>query len=329
LTRAADSGDDMAVYAGQLPKAIDSANYQIYVGDAWTEPAQIQVTELPNIDVQLTATPPSYARSAAQADSDSALGSRQISVIEGSQIDLRLLCANKQLSEVTVSIDGSKYQLKPEHSSPASDQDRADHPGHHWQLDATDTPFARVEKPLRYEIQVIDEDELQLEQPIQGFIRIKADQKPRVTAEVITHVVLPTATPTIKFHAVDDFGVKQVLVHLEPAGEGVTAEPPQPIRIWPATSGPDSAAASEPAVKGAYKLNLATLALKKGNELKVTLEAIDERGPAQGQSGRSETIVFQVTDESGILAAISESDERSARQLDDIIKRQLGIGETK
>jgi hypothetical protein len=35
-----------------------------------------------------------------------------------------------------------------------------------------------------------------------------------------------------------------------------------------------------------------------------------------------------VTDESGILAAISESDERSARRLDEIIKRQLGIGES-
>jgi len=329
LERGATGSDATAVYAGQMPKAIDSVNYQLYLGDAWTEPAQIQVIELPNIDVHLTATPPSYARASAQNDADAAPGSRQISVIEGSQIDLRLSCANKRLTEVTLLIDGAKYQLKPEHAPTASDRDTADRHGHHWKLDPTDTPLARVEKPLRYEIQVTDEDELQLEQPIQGFIRIKADQKPRITAEVITHVVLPTATPTIKFNAFDDYGVKQVLVHLEPAGEGVTAEPPQPIRIWPAKSGPDNATASEPSVKGAYKLNLAPLGLKKGSELKVTLEAIDERGPVQGQSGRSETIVFQVTDESGILAAISESDERSARQLDDIIKRQLGIGETK
>jgi hypothetical protein len=348
LTRASGAAESSALYSGQLPKAIDSVSYQLYLGDAWTEPAEIQVIELPNIDVHLTATAPSYARSSAEKESDNAPGSRQISVIEGSQIDLRLTCANKRLSEATLAIDGTKYPLKPELSSSETAGDDAQQQGHRWKLVTTQTPFVRVEKPLRYEIQVEDEDGLQLEQPIQGFIRIKADQKPRVTADVITHVVLPTATPQIKFRAFDDYGIKQVLAHLEIAGDGVTAEktaaeeittdgitasatpaePPQPIRIWPAKNAGDDTA-SQPTVSGAYKLNLAPLGLKKGSELKVTLEAIDERGAAAGQSGRSETIVFQVTDESGILAAISESDQRSARQLDDIIKRQLGVGETK
>jgi hypothetical protein len=34
-----------------------------------------------------------------------------------------------------------------------------------------------------------------------------------------------------------------------------------------------------------------------------------------------------VTDESGIFAALVEADEKSARQLDEIIQRQLGVGE--
>jgi hypothetical protein len=33
-----------------------------------------------------------------------------------------------------------------------------------------------------------------------------------------------------------------------------------------------------------------------------------------------------VTDERGVLASLMESDEKSARQLDAIIQRQLGIG---
>ena len=46
-------------------------------------------------------------------------------------------------------------------------------------------------------------------------------------------------------------------------------------------------------------------------------------------TAQSEPIVFQVTDESGILAGLIEADEKSARQLDQIIQRQLGIGEAR
>jgi hypothetical protein len=324
LVRSPRSDQPSVSYLGQLPKTIDSVRYQLYLGDAWSEPALIQIIELPNIDIHLTATPPSYARSADAASEESAGGARQVSVIEGSRIDLRLSCANKQLKDVAVTIDGATYPLKPDSASAGKAQNASDELGHHWFLDSAETPLERVDKPLRYEIQVIDEDDLQLENPIQGFVRIKADQKPRVTAEVITRFILPTASPQIKFHAVDDYGVKEVLAHLEASGEGIETTSPEPIRIWPAKK-----SASEPSVKDTYRLNLTPLGLKKGCELKVTLEAIDERGAAPGQSGRSETIVFQVTDESGILAAISESDERSAKQLDDIIKRQLGIGENK
>jgi hypothetical protein len=69
--------------------------------------------------------------------------------------------------------------------------------------------------------------------------------------------------------------------------------------------------------------------LTKGDEVHVTLEAIDFRGANAGQSARSEPIILRVTDESGVLAGLSEADERSARQLDAIIQRQLGIGDGK
>ena len=81
--------------------------------------------------------------------------------------------------------------------------------------------------------------------------------------------------------------------------------------------------------KGTYKLDLASLKLAKGDQVRLTLEVTDYRGATPGQSAVSEPLVLHVTDESGVLAAISESDERSARQLDAIIKRQLGIGESK
>jgi hypothetical protein len=67
--------------------------------------------------------------------------------------------------------------------------------------------------------------------------------------------------------------------------------------------------------------------------VKLTLEVTDYRGENEqgqpvGQSHASESLVLEISDESGVLAAIGEADERSEQRLTDIIKRQLGIGET-
>jgi len=53
------------------------------------------------------------------------------------------------------------------------------------------------------------------------------------------------------------------------------------------------------------------------------------RGATAGKSGQSEPVVFHVTDESGVLAGLAEADEKSARQLYQIIQRQLGIEGTR
>ena len=94
--------------------------------------------------------------------------------------------------------------------------------------------------------------------------------------------------------------------------------------------------AGEPLLKkqlplnGKAQLKLSPYQLVKGDQVKVTLEVVDFRGKGiPGQVGTSDPLLFNVTDESGIYAAISESDEKSAKQLDAIIKRQLGIGGSK
>jgi hypothetical protein len=43
---------------------------------------------------------------------------------------------------------------------------------------------------------------------------------------------------------------------------------------------------------------------------------------------QGDPLVLEISDESGVLAAISEADPRSEERLTDIIKRQLGIGES-
>lgn len=81
-------------------------------------------------------------------------------------------------------------------------------------------------------------------------------------------------------------------------------------------------------LQGRCKVDLSQLGLQKGDRLKVDLEIVDYRGDKSGKSTRSDSLVLEITDESGVLAAVSEEDERSEKQLTDIIKRQLGIGES-
>jgi hypothetical protein len=70
-----------------------------------------------------------------------------------------------------------------------------------------------------------------------------------------------------------------------------------------------------------------TTPLGKGDRVRIVLEAEDWRGDAAGKIVRSEPITLEISDEAGVLAAISEADQRSEERLTDIIKRQLGIGE--
>jgi hypothetical protein len=77
-----------------------------------------------------------------------------------------------------------------------------------------------------------------------------------------------------------------------------------------------------------YPLQMTPLQLVKGDRVKITLEILDERGPASGAVFRAEPLILEVSDEAGVLAAVSESDEQSERKLDELIKQQLGIGDS-
>ena len=57
--------------------------------------------------------------------------------------------------------------------------------------------------------------------------------------------------------------------------------------------------------------------------------AYDYRGESDSQRSFSEPVIFQVTDRQGILSGLLETDQESAKQLDAIIRRELGIGETR
>ncbi len=299
-------------YLGVLPRLVDSASYQLYLGDAWTPPARLLVVPLPMIDVQMIVTPPEYARNDKET-STGTTGLRYISVLEGSQVVVRLI-SDKPLREATFSIDDKPYQM-------ANDPTASDE--HRWTLQPSGTPLEAVAEPIRYTIQVTDTHGLQLEKPIQGIIRIKPDLHPRITGSLITRHVLPTARPSIAFSASDDYGLARISLLPEVLHADGTTEPREEIVIYerPKEQPPKQS------LEDRFRVDLAPLGTVKGDQIKLTLQAVDDRGSQPGKSGSGEPLVLQVTDEQGILAAMSETDRESARQLQTMIERQIDVGE--
>jgi hypothetical protein len=339
----ANSDTSTAIYEGALERLADGVKYKLFLGDAWTDPARIAMIPLPIVERKLTPLPPSYARTAKDTQPTSA---PQISVLEGSQVNVAVECKNeKSLSAVwlVTKVDGKAKRFE------LAKQDNA---GRLWQLTTASgekNPFARITEELKYEIQATDTDGLSLEAPLRGVIRIRPDRSPSGAAEVVHKVVLPAAEPVVHYRATDDYGIAQLKLQVEverqqnekavPGTAGIDQSSTQPAPLVAAeraevpilAKGTTLTSAKLPTV-GQYKLQLGKLPfspkLAKGDRIKIVLEVVDYRGEQPGVSYYSDPLVLEISDESGVLAAISEADERSEQRLTDIIKRQLGIGES-
>jgi hypothetical protein len=176
-----------------------------------------------------------------------------------------------------------------------------------------------------------------LEPPIRSYIRIKADRPPVCSADVVHRVVLPTAKPKIGYRANDDYGIAQLRLHVQVEHERRDAPESKdavvPIELL--TGAP--VLAGHLPLTGQHELDLTALILAengsskplqlvKGDRVKLALEVVDHRGEAPGVSYQGDPLILEISDEAGVLAAITEADERSEQRLTDIIKEQLGIG---
>ena len=183
------SAEETVVLRGQLPQLVDSLTYQLYLGDAWTDSARIDMIPLPVVELQMTTSPPRYVKNADTGPLEP--NARQISVLEGSRVQVALECTNgKELRDAWLTITSDdqrpRYELAPPDGQP-----------NRWTLTTPDTPFARVKSEVRFEVQVTDTDGLHLDAPLRGYIRLKADRPPSCLAELVHRVVLPTAKPRL------------------------------------------------------------------------------------------------------------------------------------
>ena len=67
-----------------------SAHYQVYLGDAWTDPLFLSVTPLPVVEMEAEVVLPVYARQSANELQKFPRGMRQFAVLAGSEVYLKL-----------------------------------------------------------------------------------------------------------------------------------------------------------------------------------------------------------------------------------------------
>ncbi|MFM7291291.1 MAG: hypothetical protein ACKO6B_08675, partial [Planctomycetia bacterium] len=200
-----------------------------------------------------------------------------------------------------------------------------------WGIAAADSPLARLQKTVAFELRVVDEDGLGADMPLVGSIRVKPDAPPRVSADMQTRLVLPTAAPRLAWRVADDHAVSHVVVVAEvvAARDSQAGEPRQRTLTLPAElpAGAGGWVGRERLpLEGSVPVKLGSLGLQVGDQVKLTVRAADYRGSADGRESESEPIMIEVTDERGILAALTETDERSVQQIDAIIDRELTVG---
>lgn len=297
-------------YAGELSRLLDVVSYHVEIGDAETDTETIEPIPFPAVTLEMTATPPPYAK--ARRPPRTVSGVRQISVMEGSRIDLCLSSVNKPLDSVLLQCADGEFPLTSENGERRT-----------WRPGRTSTPLERILAPTQFELRVVDVDGLSPEAPLRCVVAIEPDRPPKVAAAVVTDKVLPTAEPTLSWGATDDFGLDEVRLRWRishPSGE--SSEDSRILhKVEPGASAPAT-------LRGRERLTLAGWRVSVGDEIRLSVEAVDSRGDAAGKEAHGESIVLTVTDENGILAALADGDERSARELDELIQRELGIGES-
>ena len=195
------------LYRGTLLKLSQAARYQVFAGDAWTDPLDLSVTPLPIVEVEVVVVAPDYALRSTGRVVKLARGMRDFSVLAGSEVKLRLDCDRPiQAAEVTAAGPGVS-------GTPSFAMRREDGPvggAETWTLATSGTPLAAIVAPLRYAIQIHDMEGQTFERPLEGSINLKPDLPPTIAAKTRTPIVLATGTPNIHYDAADEHAFSKV-----------------------------------------------------------------------------------------------------------------------
>ena len=324
-----------AAFVGRVDRLMSGGSYAVYLGDDWTAPSVLKLLPLPSAELTIHVTPPDYAR--AETHPDTAANASDLAVLAGSRLHFEVTCSNHK------TLTSAWLTLHHDATSQRIDLRPADAHKQLWKLPATETPLHRFTSPCRYEIQVNDTDGLQMPTPLRGRIQLRKDRLATGTAAVVHQTVLPNARPVVEYQATDDFGIHSLRllveiqrttpVQLESPNASLStssvatspADRPRERHTFDLLTQAPALAAVLP-LSGRWPFDLATLDLTPGDLLKLTLEIVDFRGDQPGKQFLSESVILTISDERGVLEAITGADQEAQQKLNDIIQRQLPRG---
>ena len=301
---------DAGQYRGEYPGLNQSAHFQVYLGDAWTDPLALSVTPLPVVEIEAEVVPPVYARQSADEVQKLPRGMRQFAVLAGSEVRLTL-DSDRPLKAAEATIAGRHAAARCN----APDATASDGAG------SLDAGHRRHAAGIRRRGNVVCDSGSRCGRPdlgrsrSEGIITIEPDQPPGIMADTKTPIVLPTGSPNIHYEATDDHALGCIWL----TWEATSGEPPKRSkaatekregRIEVCRFPPEASPRSR---EGDYPLALQSLPLKPGDTLKVTFHVSDYRGPAPAATVDADPpLVFQVTDLRGFEASMYEADQKSA-----------------
>jgi hypothetical protein len=286
-----------------LERAIEDFSAVAYLGDDHSVPQFISVLQVPHPVVHMNVITPPYA---ADAFNNQGAGSRNRRVLQGSDV-IPYVESDKPLKSATLTIGEESYSLIPADGK--------------WKMPTQNHPLMNIQSTTRYQVDVVDEDDIRPTRRITGILQVRPDQKPRIVAATVINLVLSNAAPRIKFRAVDDFGLGQVAASITIIRSGVNEVDASKIIVLHRFSPPLKTVADT------IPIELAGFELKIGDAVQVTLNTTDYRGSLDGVVAEAEVIEFLVTSRAEFLAAMREVDAQTDEKLDRIIKAQLGIGD--
>ena len=188
-----------AQYRGEYPGLNQSARYQVYLGDAWTDPLALSVTPLPVVEIEAEVVPPVYARQSADEVQKLPRGMRQFPVLAGSEVRLRL-DSDRPLKAAEVRSAEQSTMPPTATSRDARGQrrrksGRCPPPARRW------NPWPRN---CRTRFRFTTRKAKPWTSRSKGTITIEPDQPPGITARTKTPIVVPTGSPNIHYEAADD-----------------------------------------------------------------------------------------------------------------------------
>ena len=195
-------------YTARLPALMGVLHYEVYLGDAWTNRATIDMIPLPKVELCIVVEPPAYVESDRRGEV--VLGQSRVTVREGSRVELGVQSVNgKRLQSAWAQVRTSDATLRYELRC-------ADNQGLLWSLPSGHAPaLDEVLSQIEFEIHVSDADGLQPVQAPGGLVRVQVDAPPDCLAKTLHRVVLPAATPSVEYRLNDDLGVGQVRLEVQ------------------------------------------------------------------------------------------------------------------